>query len=143
MPVSIRLACVKDFTVVYTFICELQNKVFNEGLMNKLYLENISNPNNIYLVAEENGLVQGYASCHLQNLLHHCGKIAEIQEMYVNSNYRSKGVGKALMNELKKITKEKGAIQLEVTTRSIREKAIQFYQREAFENSHRKLVHYF
>jgi PhnO protein len=143
MGILIREASIKDFTDVYQFICELQSKVFDKETMNTLYSENISNPNYLYLVACDDNITVGYASCHIQNLLHHAGKVAEVQEMFVKPIYRSKGVGKLLMNELKKIAKEKGALQLEVTTRVVRKKAIQFYVREHFEDSHKKLVHYF
>lgn len=143
MAILVREATVKDFTDVYQFIGELQGKVFDMDTMCTLYNENISNTNYIYLVACEDNNTIGYTSCHIQNLLHHAGKIAEIQEMFVLPNYRSAGIGKLLMDDIKKRVKEKGALQLEVTTRSIREKAIQFYIREAFQDSHKKLVHYF
>lgn len=143
MDISIREASIKDFTVVYQFICELQGKSFDKEVMGILYNENISNTNFIYLVACEGNVTIGYVSCHIQNLLHHAGKVGEIQEMFVLSKYRNTGVGKLLMDDLKKRAKEKGALQLEVTTRVIREKAIQFYIREDFQDSHKKLVHYF
>ncbi len=143
MDISIREASIKDFTVVYQFICELQGKSFDKEVMGILYNENISNTNFIYLVACEGNVTIGYVSCHIQNLLHHAGKVGEIQEMFVLSKYRNTGVGKLLMDDLKKRAKEKGALQLEVTTMVIREKAIQFYIREDFQDSHKKLVHYF
>lgn len=143
MTILVREASVKDFTDVYQFICELQGKVFDKETMQTLYSENISNANYIYLVACEDNTTMGYVSCHIQNLLHHAGKVAEIQEMFVLPTYRSSGIGKIMMGEIKKRVKEKGALQLEVTTRTIREKAIQFYIREAFQDSHKKLVYYF
>lgn len=132
-----------DFKAVYQFVCELQNKLFDRQLMETLYLENIANPDHIYLIASFNSDPIGYISCHIQNLLHHGGKVAEIQEMYVASEHRRKGVGKLMMHEMKKQVQERGVLQLEVTTRAIREKAIQFYVRESFEDSHKKLVYYF
>lgn len=132
-----------DFKAVYKFVCELQNKSFDQPLMQALYDENIANPEHIYLVATMSDNPIGYTSCHIQNLLHHGGKVAEIQEMFVASAYRSQGVGKLMMREIKREAEEKGSLQLEVTTRAVREKAIQFYMRESFEDSHKKLVHYF
>ncbi|MFZ1805922.1 MAG: GNAT family N-acetyltransferase [Cyclobacteriaceae bacterium] len=143
MAILIRKASLKDLADVYQFICELQGKVFDEGLMRTLYGENILNPYFIYLVAIDGNDLVGYASCHIQTLLHHAGKVAEVQEMFVKPNYRNNGVGKQLMDEIKRRVKEKGALQLEVTTRAVREKAIQFYIRESFEDSHKKLVYYF
>ena len=143
MAISIREATNKDFDSVYGFVCELQNKTFDRKLLEQLYDLNVTNEDNIYLVALDGASPIGYASCHLQTLLHHAGKVAEVQEMFVVPNYRSKGVGKLLMDRVKTVSKTKGAVQLEVTTRAIREGAIQFYKRESFEDSHKKLIYYF
>lgn len=143
MATCIRQATANDFDDVYRFLCELQQRQFDATVLRELYLKNIANPNNIYLVACEGNTIIGYISCHLQTLLHHAGKVAEVQEMYLISEKRSRGIGKLMMNEVKALARSKGAVQLEVTTRAIREKAIHFYEREAFENSHKKLVHYF
>jgi PhnO protein len=143
MAVAIRKAELEDFQSVYQFICELQKKKFDEDILKQLYVENLSKPENIYLVASQDELVIGYLSCHIQTLLHHAGKVAEIQEIFVAADYRSSGVGKLLIDEIKSRSTKFRALQLEVTTRKIREKAIQFYIRESFEDSHNKLVYYF
>ncbi len=143
MAVSIREATLEDFDAVYQFICTLQDKTFDRQQMQKLYERNTRNPDNTYLIALEGGVPVGYLSCHAQDLLHHGGKVAEIQEMFVAPNFRSKGVGKLLMTEVKKYARQKGAIQLEVTTRVVREKAIRFYVRESFVDSHKKLIYDF
>jgi len=108
-----------------------------------LYHDNINNPDNIYLIAEENSKSVGYASCHLQILLHHEGKVAEVQEMFVLPEYRGAGIGKMLMDKIKLMSKEMGATQLEVTTRTFREQAIRFYINQAFQDTHKKLVYLF
>ncbi|HEY5692619.1 MAG TPA: GNAT family N-acetyltransferase [Cyclobacteriaceae bacterium] len=143
MVIDIRKAKPEDFESVYQFVCELQTRVFDKAILKRLYLENILKKDNLYLVAVRNELPIGYLSCHIQILLHHAGKVAEIQEMFVLPGFRSHGVGQQLIEEIKRLTKKEGALQLEVTTRAIREKAIAFYQRESFEDSHKKLVYYF
>lgn len=143
MVANIRTAKPDDFESVYLFVCELQGKKFDKATLKRLYLENLSQKDNFYLVALQNELLIGYISCHIQILLHHAGKVAEIQEMFVLPNYRNHGVGRQLIEEIKRLTKKEGVLQLEVTTRAIREKAIAFYKREAFEDSHKKLVYYF
>lgn len=143
MTVTIRRARAKDFESVYQFVCDLQSKIFDKEILKRLYLENLRKKDNFYLVAAQDELLIGYLSCHIQVLLHHAGKVAEIQEIFVLPEYRSRGVGKLLVDEIKHRTNKAGAIQLEVTTRVIREKAIAFYRRESFEDSHKKLVYYF
>ncbi|MCB0489296.1 MAG: GNAT family N-acetyltransferase [Cyclobacteriaceae bacterium] len=143
MTVAIRSVNAGDFEKIYEFVCALQDKLFDKAIMQRVFNENINSENNIYLIAEVGAIAVGYASCHIQSLLHHAARVAEIQEMYVMPEYRSSGVGKELMKTVKAKAKEKGAVQLEVTTRVIRKEAIKFYVREEFEDTHKKLVHYF
>jgi PhnO protein len=44
--------------------------------------------------------VTGFISCHTQYLLHHCGIVAEIQELFVGKPSRKMVIGKALVNSL-------------------------------------------
>ncbi|WP_229208738.1 GNAT family N-acetyltransferase [Dyadobacter luticola] len=104
---------------------------------------NIQSANITYFIAFLNDHPVGLVSCHIQPLLHHAALVSEIQEMYVEPEYRSHKIGKALMERVTTFAKEQGAIQMEVTSRQSREKAHQFYQREGFEKSHVKLVRYF
>jgi len=140
---TIRDCKLKDFEIVLHFLNELQGKKFNPKSLRPMFEANIRNPENIYLLAEDDGEVVGYVSCHVQLLLHHAGRVAEIQEIFVSEAHRSMGVGKALIEEIKKIATSKDIVQLEVTTRKVRQKAIKFYKREHFQDSHSKLGNYF
>lgn len=142
-PITIRPATESDFESIYQFVNELQNKTFDRSKMRELFFTNLKNTTIIYLMACSDNKAIGYLSCHIQLLLHHGGQVAEIQEMFVKPGYRSLGVGKLLMDEVKNLSKKLEVLQLEVTTRVIREKAIQFYKRESFEDTHKKLVYYF
>lgn len=143
MAVFIREATINDADTIYQFVSALQKKEFDKEAIYKIYNSNISNQDNLYLIAVDETQPIGYISCHSQWLLHHQGKVAEIQEMYVKPEYRSQGIGKMLMMDVKERSKALGAVQLEVTTRAIREGAIKFYKREEFQDSHKKLVYYF
>ena len=70
----------------------------------------------------------------------HGGPVGEIQEMYVEPDYRSHGVGKALIDRLKSIAKTKNWLQLEVTSGLQRGKAHDFYLREGFADTHKKFT---
>lgn len=110
---------------------------------NVAFDRNIGSPNITYFIAEQDGMPVGMVSCHIQPLLHHAALVSEIQEMYVEPEYRSHRVGKALMEHVTTFAMGEGAIQMEVTSRTTREQAHRFYQREGFEKSHVKLVRYF
>lgn len=140
---TIRQAGSSDKTILYDMICRLENMVMDVKGFDFAFDINIKNTNIAYFIAELGGRPVGMVSCHIQPLLHHAALVSEIQEMYVEPEYRSKQVGKALMVHATNFAKSKGAIQMEVTSRNVREQAHRFYQREGFEKSHVKLVRYF
>ncbi|RXR28513.1 GNAT family N-acetyltransferase [Flavobacterium piscinae] len=140
MNCLIRPVSETDFEAVYQFINALEDFVFPKASQQAIFLENLSNPKHIFLLAEINQIPVGFISCHVQNLIHHGGLVGEIQEMFVLEQYRSKQIGKQLLDELKKIAKEKNILQLEVTSSFKREKAHAFYEREGFPNTHKKFV---
>jgi len=139
----IRKATEKDEDIIYDMICDLENKVLSRESFNFVFGQNLAQQNICYLLAEFDGIPVGMGSCHVQPLLHHVCMVAEIQEMFVKEEYRSKEIGKALVEALVVFAKSKSALQIEVTSNNIRENAHRFYQKENFKKSHVKLVRYF
>lgn len=141
--IDIRSAQPSDFEFVYDFVNQLSNGgvAMNEATQREIFLENISSPNNVYLLASVGNITVGFISCHVQNLLHHGGKVGEIQEMFVSENARSLGVGKKLIDWLKEIAAGNDIRQLEVTSGLKREDAHRFYEREHFNWTHKKFVY--
>ncbi|MET7253411.1 GNAT family N-acetyltransferase [Dyadobacter fermentans] len=142
-PITIRRASAADREILYHMICSLENTILDRPGFDAAFDRNVANPNISYFLAELDGKPIGIVSCHIQPLLHHAALVSEIQEMYVEPEYRSQQVGKALMEHVTAFAKGEGAIQMEVTSRATREQAHRFYQREGFEKSHVKLVRYF
>lgn len=143
MEVLIRKATASDRDTIYQMICGLENTIMDLAGFDLAFQRNISNAGVSYFLAEIQGQPVGVVSCHIQPLLHHAALVAEIQEMYVDPDYRSMQVGKALMAHVADFAKKEGAIQMEVTSRATRVDAHRFYEREGFEKSHVKLVRYF
>lgn len=139
--IHIRKATAVDKEGIYRFICLLEEAVFDEGLFETYYLENICNPHNIYLVAEEinNSKLVGYISCHGQILLHHLGFVYEIQEMFVDDGYRNWGIGKALIQKLQE-SLPVNCKSLEVTAQNKRLASHAFYEATGFIASHLKFT---
>ncbi|MBK9591885.1 MAG: GNAT family N-acetyltransferase [Crocinitomicaceae bacterium] len=138
--IQIRKAENKDFKLIYNFINELENAIFDEKIQQVIFSENLKNENIIYVLAFQNDEPAGFISCHAQWLLHHAALIGEIQEMIVAEKFRSKGVGKLLIEALINIAKSNGINQLEVTSSKKRESAHRFYMREGFAQSHFKFT---
>jgi len=138
--ITTRNAMITDFDIVNDFIEELENIRFDRQKQLEIFKKNITNPENIYLVAEENGSVVGYLSCHVQSLLHHGGRVGEIQEMFVSNKKRSHGIGKLLLNRLRVLAAEMDLVQLEVTSNKDRLMAHKFYARQDFKLTHKKFT---
>jgi PhnO protein len=138
----IRPATRDDRDVVYEFLCELETETLNRQQFDACYDQNLANSMVHYLVAElpNTSELVGFVSCHIQYLLHHTGKVGEIQELFVKPAYRDQQIGKQLVRTLIELAEQQNLVNLEVTTNKKRLDAIRFYERELFEVSHLKLV---
>lgn len=133
--VNIRPATSNDLPIIYEFVCLLEEQQFDFPTFSACFETCINNADNYYLVVEINGQVIGYLSCHGQILLHHCGMVYEIQEMYVHEHFRSLGVGKLLLAKLEEILSTQTYDVLEVSSNMRREDAHRFYLSNGFEQT--------
>jgi|SRR5579859_5446992 len=136
----VRRARKTDCKWIYKFICDLEQCIFEYNAFENIYIRNIGNPENIYLVSEADELISGYISCHGQFLLHHAGRVLEIQELYVVEEFRSKGIGQLLIQSLESALIDLDYKSLEVTANSKREKTHGFYKKLGFEFTHLKFT---
>jgi (aminoalkyl)phosphonate N-acetyltransferase len=141
MVYTIRMAEEKDSRIIYDFICALEETRFVPDAFEIIYRENIHSNDCVCLVAESpaNGIV-GFINCHIQHLLHHCGKVAEIQELFVAEQYRGTGIGHHLTTAAEREIQLRGCVNFEVTAQNKRTDTHQFYERLGFVCTHRKFV---
>ncbi|MGN6417066.1 MAG: GNAT family N-acetyltransferase [Pseudobacter sp.] len=138
---QIRFATISDLPSIYAFVCDLEEQTFDFELFQQYYRQNISEKNNIYLVAADNNNIPvGYISCHGQLLLHHLGMVFEIQEMFVDPLHRGQGIGHRLIEILETHLRERECRSLEVTTNAKREATQEFYAACGFTKSHVKFT---
>lgn len=139
--VIIRMATTADFGVIAGFVQDLEESTFDLKIMENAFEKNLKLPDSVYLIAENDQQALGYLSCHTQLLLHHGGrKVAEIQEMYVAPAFRNMGIGMMMLNELKKLLRQKGINNLEVCSNLSRKDTHRFYEREGLTPSHYKFT---
>jgi PhnO protein len=139
--ILIRKANEKDMLTVYEQICELESFSFDIKHFEKIFFHNINDSDKLYYLAEDNmGNSLGFISCHIQLLLHHCGKVAEIQELFVKAEYRSMGVGGKLISYIEEMLKELDCVSFEVTAQNKRLETHEFYKKNSFKNSHFKFT---
>lgn len=133
-------AKIEDFEKVYDLICELESEVINKENLYQIYSRNISNSDIYYFLALDGSEIIGFASVHIQYLLHHAAKIAELQELIVTKGKQGIGVGSLLFNQIKKIAFEANCNQLEVCCNQIRKDSHKFYEKNGMKNSHFKFT---
>src|SRR5215469_15829420 len=64
-----------------------------------------SSTNFVFVAAIDEKLI-GFASLSIRRVIRYPTPIAELDELYVDPDYRDHGVGKALMDEVERIAKE-------------------------------------
>lgn len=142
LNIKIRKIEKQDLDFVYKSICELENEILDFDVFERIFNENISNPRNVYLIAENESEGLGFISFHTQNLLHHCGLVGEIQEFFIHQKHRGKGVGRLLINEIKNFAEQHNLKSIEVTTNKKRVENVAIYENLGFTLSHNKFTIY-
>ena len=140
--VEIRKVENQDLDFVYKSICELENEILDFEVFAAIFNENIVNPNNLYLLAENENEQLGFISFHTQNLLHHCGRVGEIQEFFIDKNHRGKGIGRQLIEKIIQFSDQNNLKSIEVTTNRKRVENVLIYENLGFTLSHNKFTIY-
>lgn len=138
--IKIRPADASDLDFVYTCVNTLEETVFDRETFGRLYKEVVGSPGRFLFVIEHNDEEMGYMSLYVQPLLHHNGKVAEIQELIILPEFRSNGAGHLAMEFAKEFAKEEGCVLLELASSMKREDAHRFYTNNGFMRSHYKFT---
>jgi PhnO protein len=141
---TIRQAVESDAVSVKCLLEELENREFDQAIFDRIYTEYVDAPLTLMKVAVSSETeIVGLITCKGQSLLHHEGKVFEIQELIVTAAHQGNGIGRKLIEALRPELLHHAAISLEVTTNKRRKEAHAFYQSVGFLNSHEKFTIYF
>lgn len=103
--------------------------------------EEIENEDKRVLVAEDNTIIKGILIYKIKNVQNHIElkdtKNIWVDEICVDEKYRSQGIGKLLINEIKKIAKEIGCNKIELNVWEFNERAREFYNENGFQTQRR------
>lgn len=137
---SLHPATPNDLSFVYKCLCDLEEMTLDFGAFKSIFEANLTNPAIYYVLVESDNQPVGFASCHVQALLHHAGLVAEIQEMYVLPNFRNRGVGRQLVQHFMDLARHENWVHLEVTSNRRRTRTHLFYERIGFVQTSFKFV---
>jgi len=138
--IMIRKAIPADLPDVYRLICALESDTLEHESFSHIFEENLKSNYCYYLVAEIEGIIAGFISLQIQQLLHHSGAVGEIQEFYMDKEYRGKGIGRRLMDEVKRYAMERQLKSLEVTSNKRRTENVDVYESLGFKLTHNKFT---
>lgn len=84
------------------------------------------------LAARENGRVVGIAYVATILSLEHCGTVAWLEELFVESTYRQRGIGTALISAILERAKTTGIVAVDLEVDAAQHQAVSFYERLGF-----------
>lgn len=144
MNLSIRKATLSDLEAIVYMLADdslgMKRETISHPLLSS-YIEAFhainQDPNNELMVAEfEEKIVGTFQLTVLPYLTYKGGWRAQIEDVRVDSSQRGKGIGQQMIQWAIQRSKEKGAHVLQLTSNKKRTKAIRFYQKLGFVNSH-------
>ena len=99
----------------------------------KFYEDKIKEETGVCFVAEMDNKIVGYFVAGRKDVAsYRYVKVAELENIFVLEGYRSKGVGKKLMEAFKNWAKDLRVDKIAVSAFALNEKGIAFYKREGF-----------
>jgi len=132
---EVMKATAKDLDSAYKLMCELENKELSFEMFREGYLSNLNNAGREYFIAFISGDAIGFLSLAVDYRLFCADKVAVIDELVVAEQYRSKGVGKALLDVATEYAKNMQCAYMAVTSSVKRVGAHKFYEKNGFENN--------
>lgn len=126
--IKIRKSRLEDSDEIFVMISDLENDSLDKNKFYRIFKINLSDSGIHYLVATLGETILGFISLHVQELLHHVGKVAEIQELYVKRNERGAGIGKLLIEKAMEVAESNKCDTIEVSCNIKRKEAHKFYQ---------------
>ena len=108
-------------------------KSIDSVAVKRIIEKGLSNGYQMYICATDNEKLIGYCSLTIKNNLWMLANLGNVDELVVDSEYRNRGIGKILMNEMEKIAKNHGCKRLELDSAFHRTSAHEFYEKLGFE----------
>jgi len=134
----IRKLELKDLEQVFKLLNELYENQIQYDIFVEKYKESL-NDNNFYgIIAEENYKVMGVLISRLTNRLVKSKYILFIDDLIVDKNYRSNGIGKLLLQNAIDHAIEKNCETVELTSYITNQNSHRFYEKNGFKKQHYK-----
>ncbi len=132
--IKIRNLIIEDLYGLVMLLEQLWiGKLIDKDGVKKVIEKGLKSDNQIYICATDDEKIIGYCSLTVKNNLWMTANLGNVDELVVDNDYRNRGVGKLLMNEIEKIAKEYDCRRLELDSAFHRIIAHDFYNKLGFE----------
>ncbi|HUO98885.1 MAG TPA: GNAT family N-acetyltransferase [Rhizomicrobium sp.] len=130
----IRDCTADDFKQVAALLRQLwPGKPQDAARLRAVYRLSLAAPHQRYVVAEEEGTIAGFCSLTVKNSLWQEGLLANVDELVVEESRRGQGIGRALLDHVTAIARERGCARVELDSAFVRTEAHRFYEALGFE----------
>ena len=142
---KIEIACLNDlphikglYEILFSSMAELQQEYFQAAMQDDNFIKSIidSDKDDI-LIAKEKNQIMGFALVQEQTTPpYHCfvfHRYAYLMDIVVDPAYRGKGVGKALLQEVKDWAKNRELEYIELNVLTQNRRAIEIYEKTGYE----------
>ena len=140
IQIKLRKAKTHDSNYVFDLICQLVGFEFDKKSFGETFEKNLADPLVKYWVMEKENSIIGFVSLHIQKLLHHEKKVAEVQELCIHEKFTGMGFGKLLLDKAIQEAERQNCEIIELAASNKRVEAHRFYEREGWERSHFKFT---
>lgn len=145
--ITIRNATPKDLEIILSFnkkLSENENQEFDSTLNpdfsnteggQEYFRKIIENRDKLALIAEVNNMPVGYLAGGLEEVgdYRNIPNMCEIDNMWVDEEFRSTGIGKQLLKKAERWAEDRGIKRMRVIASHLNTRGVTFYKREGFE----------
>lgn len=139
---EIRKVTLNDIDEFFRLLNEFYNNNLSYETFKKIYTRNIDDPKYYYTVAVNEGQIVGILISEFQEKLHRTKPQCFIDDLYVDSKYRNRGIGKKLLQDAIENAKENDCEVVELTSYRDNVDAHRFYENNNFIKHSYKFKYY-
>lgn len=135
MTVTIRNCEKEDFKSISKLLGQLwPGKNLEYEQLEAVFKGILAEDNALVICAEDEGALIGFCLARISQGLYARGNYCEIEKMVVEDTYRSRGIGRMMVDCVESWSADNNCAYIAVTSAANRERAHRFYERYSYEN---------
>ena len=135
MTIKIRFCKREDFSEIVSLLRQLwPNKELDVNGLQVVFERALVSLNQKLTAAILDNRIVGYCSLTIKNNFWQAGYVGNVDELVVDHNYRSLGIGKKLMTNIEEIARQHHCKLIELDSSFHRKEAHQFYENIGFKS---------